>query len=256
MSRALRARAVVGAEADGAGGTRVHTLRSDGPLALRQAGGAVYLVGAAAGPLGGDRLELYCTVGAGAVLRLRSAAATLLLPGGDGVASGFEQHVQVAAGGYLDVALQPLIASRGCRHRQRGTVSLADGASLRWREELVLGRHDETPGECRLRQDVVYGARPLLRHELCIGPDRAFASRAVLGRARAVGSLLLAGPRWRYAAEPFATEHLVITPLAGPGVLALAVAGDAAELRRQLDFAEQRLQCVSGGGPYAAGCAS
>jgi urease accessory protein len=241
MSRALRACAVVGTESDGAGGTRVHTLRSDGPLALRLTSRAVYLVGAAAGPLGGDRLELRCTVGPGSALRLRSAAATLLLPGRDGQTSRFEQHAEVGAGGWLDVALQPQIAGRGCRHRQRSVVSLADGASLRWREELVLGRHGEPPGECWLRQDVNYAGEPLLRHELRIGPDSLHASSAMLGNARAFGSLLLAGPGWQRPFPPLATDRLVITRLAGPGVLALAVAADAAELARALDLAERHV---------------
>jgi len=239
MSRALRASALVAAEADGAGGTRLRTLRSDGPLALRQAAGAVYLVAAAAGPLGGDELSLRCTVGAGSVLRLRSAAATLLLPDAGGARSRCELHAAVEAGATLDCALEPLIAGSGCRHRQASTVSLADGASLRWREELVLGRHGEPPGECTLRLDVEYGGAALLRHELDIG--RWHASPAVLGDARAVGSLLLAGPRWTAGAQSYAAAALAIMPLAGPGVLVQALAPDAAKLRRLLDHAEALL---------------
>lgn len=235
----LRACALVETRADGAGGTRLHTLRGDGPLALRQAGDAVYLVGAAAGPLGGDQLSLRCTVGAGSILRLRSAAATLLLPDAGGARSRSELHATVGAGATLDCALEPLIVSAGCQHRQGSTMDLAVGASLRWREELVLGRHGERPGECTLRLDVEYGGAPLLRHELNI--DRWHTSPAVLGVARAVGSLLLAGPRWTAPVQPYAADRLVITPLAGPGVLVQALAPDAATLRRLLDHAETRL---------------
>ena len=241
MTRTLQARAIVGTEANGAGGSRVHTLRGDGPLALRQAEGAVYLVGAAAGPLGGDRLELSCTVGPGSTLRLRSAAATLLLPGRGGAASSFDVHTVVGPGAMLDHALQPMIVCRGCHHRQRSRLSLAGGASLRWREELVLGRHGEPPGECTLRLDVDYAGVALLRHELRLGADHCFTSPAVLGDARAVGSLLLAGPRCGDPARWFATDRLAITPLAGPGVLVLALAADAATLCRRLDEAEQLL---------------
>jgi urease accessory protein len=241
VSGALRASAVIAAEADGAGGTRLSVLRGDGPLAPRPAAGAVYLVGAAAGPLGGDELSLRCTVGAGSVLRLRSSAATLLLPDAGGARSSFELHATVEAGATLDCALQPLIAARGCNHRQAGAVALAAGASLRWREELVLGRHGERPGECTLRLDVEYDGSPLLRHALHVG--RWHAAPAVLGDARAVGSLLLAGPRWTVTAQPHATEQLVVTPLAGPGVLVQALAPDAASLRRLLDHAEARLPC-------------
>jgi urease accessory protein len=254
MSRALRARAVIAAEADGAGGTRLTVLRGDGPLALRPAADAVYLVGAAAGPLGGDELSLRVAVGAGSVLRLRSAAATLLLPDAGGARSSFELHATVGAGATLDCALQPLIAADGCDHRQACTVSLAGGASLRWREELVLGRHGEPPGACTLRLDVEFGRAPLLRHSLDIG--RWHASPAVLGDARAAGSLLLAGRRWpdpgqshpgqSHPVQPQATGSVVITPLAGPGVLVQAMAPGAAELSRLLDHAEARLSWYRG----------
>ena len=59
-------------------------LRSQAPLILRQTPEAVYLVGGAAGPLGGDVLELRIDVRAGATLRLRTAAAAVALPGRDG----------------------------------------------------------------------------------------------------------------------------------------------------------------------------
>jgi urease accessory protein len=235
----LRARALVETRADGVGVTRLHTLRGDGPLALRQAGGAVYLVGAAAGPLGGDELSLRCTVGTGSVLRLRSAAATLLLPDGGGARSHWELHAAVDVGAEFDCALEPLIVGRGCRHRQVSTVHLAVGACLRWREEIILGRHGEQPGECTLRLDVEYGDTPLLRHELHTG--RWHTSPAVLGKAKAVGSLLLAGPQWASSMQPYADATLAVMPLAGPGVLIQAHASNAAELRRLLDHAEARL---------------
>ncbi len=76
-----RSRAAVAASRGPGGRTRVTRLRSDGPLALRESGGAVYLVGAGAGPLGGDDLSLTIEVGPGACLDVRSAAASLVLPG-------------------------------------------------------------------------------------------------------------------------------------------------------------------------------
>ena len=271
----LTGSAVVGTRADGAGGTCVHTLRGDGPIALREAAGAVHLVGAAAGPIGGDRLSLRCEVSTGSVLRLRSSASALLLPGAGGEWSSFTLDAEVGSGALLDHGVEPMVAAAGCRHRQRTVVSMADGASLRWREEIVLGRHGEAPGECVLSLDVTYGGVPLLRHELAIGDGHT--SPAILGSARAVGSVLLAGPSWAADADgdpaggaagraaggvaggaacgvacgmagsaarvglPYAEPGLVITPLAGPGVLVLALADGAAPLRRALDAAEARL---------------
>jgi hypothetical protein len=70
----LTARAAVASRADAAGRSRVTVLRSDGPLALRETPLGVYLVGTAAGPLGGDDLALDIDVGPGACLMIRSAA--------------------------------------------------------------------------------------------------------------------------------------------------------------------------------------
>ena len=70
--------------AAGPAGTRLPVLASQAPLVLRRTPEAVYLVGGAAGPIGGDQLSLRITVGAGALLRLRTAAASIALPGLDG----------------------------------------------------------------------------------------------------------------------------------------------------------------------------
>lgn len=82
----VRAHARITAAPDARGGTALPELAGDGPLALRRiragAGEArVCLVGAMAGPLGGDRLRLDVRVEAGAALSVTSAAATLALPG-------------------------------------------------------------------------------------------------------------------------------------------------------------------------------
>jgi urease accessory protein len=60
--------------------SRLVELRSDPPLVLRATPAGLHLVGGAAGPLGGDELALDITVGAGACLVVRSAAATLAQP--------------------------------------------------------------------------------------------------------------------------------------------------------------------------------
>ena len=76
-----RARVVVAAG-------RLAVLDSRAPLVLRRTGpDEVYLVGGAAGPLGGDDLCLSVEVGTGDRLRLRTAAASVALPGPDGAPS-------------------------------------------------------------------------------------------------------------------------------------------------------------------------
>lgn len=218
------------AEAGPAGRTRLTRLRSDGPLALRETPDAVYLVGAAAGPLGGDDLALDIDVGPGARLAVRSAAAMIALPGPG--PSTFALRARVGAGGRLDHAPEPTVAAAGSHHLTSADIELADGASLRWCEELVLGRHGEPGGRHVARIDVTVAGRPLLRHELRLDDPAVFPGRAVLAGAVAVGGLVLAGPG--VTARPFAADGLAVLPLAGPGVLVTALAGSAAELRRLL----------------------
>jgi urease accessory protein len=241
VSRGFRARAAIAAERGPGGCTRLTRMRSDGPLALRESGGAVYLVGAGAGPLGGDDLELSVEVGPGARLEVRSAAASLVLPGRGGP-SRLSVRARVAAGGRLVFAPEPAIAAAGCDHRAYAEATLADGAELVWREEILLGRHGERPGRYVSRLDASAGGVPLLRHELRVDEDAA--STAVLGDATAVGAVLLTAER----AEPYADEGLAVLPLAGPGVLVTALAHDAVRLRERLE----RGQAAAGRSPVSA----
>jgi len=239
MSRRYAARAAVVAEAGPHGRTRLSELRSDGPLALRQTPDAVYLVGAAAGPLGGDELTLEVVVGPGARLAIRSVASTLVLPG-EGE-SRFTVRARVGAGGHLDFAPEPTVAAAGSRHRATASIDLAEGGALRWREELILGRHGERPGRHTGRLDVTYGGRPLLRHELDLTDPAVRTSGAVLGGAGAVGSVLLAGPGLTASGRDsaaHAAEGLAVLPLAGPGVLVTALGAGSAQLRRRLEEGE------------------
>lgn len=231
MSTGFTSRAVVVAERGPGGRTRLSRLRSDGPLALRESGGAVYVVGAGAGPLGGDDLELTIEVGPGACLDIRSAAASLVLPGRRAAVSRLTVRARVGAGARLGFAPEPAIAAAGCDHRAFADVSLDEGAELVWREEIVLGRHGERPGRYVSRFDVTACGVPLLRHELRVDDDAT--STAVLGDAKAAGTVLLAGKNLTH--EPYATEGLAVLPLAGPGVLVTALAADTVRLRNLLE---------------------
>ncbi|MCW2946480.1 MAG: Urease accessory protein UreD, partial [Actinoallomurus sp.] len=139
-------------------------------------------------------------------------------------------RARVAAGARLVFSPEPAIAAAGCDHRALADVTLEEGAELVWREEIVLGRHGERPGRYVSRFDVTIGAVPLLRHELRIDEDAT--SGAVLGDAKAVGSLLLTGGD--LAREPYAEHGLAVLPLAGPGVLVTAMAADTVRLRARL----------------------
>ena len=248
------AAAAIEAVADQDGVTRLPVLSSQVPLVLRRTPSAVYLVGGAAGPIGGDDLSLRISVGAGAFLRLRTVAASIALPGLDGHESVLRVSVTVAAGGRLEYLPEPVVVTTEARHATLVSVALAAGASLMLRDELLLGRHGEAGGAGRTVLRVDYAGRPLLRQSLAVsGTDPASLGPAMLSGHRAVGSLLLVnhsgtgadgtgtsagaggtGTVSYAAGMGRATPEMAVMPLAGPGVLVTALARDAVTLRRKL----------------------
>ncbi|HEY6786867.1 MAG TPA: urease accessory protein UreD [Trebonia sp.] len=251
----VTASAQIIAESGPGGTTRLPLLRSQVPLVLRRAPEAVYLVSAAAAPLGGDCLNLRIEVRAGATLCLRTVAASVALPGLDGGESLLSVTATVAAGGRLEYLPEPVVVADGARHATDIRVSVAEGGSLVLRDELILGRHGERGGAYRgsLRAD--YAGRPLLRQALDIsGTDPVTGGPAILSGHRAVGTLLQvdpalhqvdsgrragpaphADPGPRTPARSSADPWVTVMPLAtGPATLVTALAHDAVTLRKSL----------------------
>lgn len=232
----MRARAIVVAEVDDLGVTRLTRVRSEPPLLLRATAGGLYLVGGAGGPLGGDDLALDIEVGAGASLTVRSAAASVAQPGVG--PSRLRITASVGPGGRLEWLPEPVVAARGCDHHLRTAVSVGVGGSVVWREEILLGRHAETPGSIVARFTADIDGVPLLRQEFALGlAHRHAESPAVAGVARAAGSMLLVGPEWGRCRPPATTLGAggALLPLDGPAVQIVALAADALGLRRCLD---------------------
>jgi urease accessory protein len=190
----VRARASIVADSH-RGATRLLEMRSEAPLIVRQTDDAVYLVGGAAGPLGGDELEIDVRVGDHAHLAVRSAAATLAQPHRDGGRSVLRTHLVVGAAASLSFRPEPIVSVRGSDHTTDTRVDLAADATLVLGEDLVLGRHDEVSGRLRTRLHVVRDGRTVLLHELDLGGAAVgWSSGAVIGDARALVSLTVIGP--------------------------------------------------------------
>ncbi|HKA04053.1 MAG TPA: urease accessory protein UreD, partial [Acidimicrobiales bacterium] len=115
----MRARAALGMSVAG-----MDRLRTEPPLALRPAPDAVYVVGAAGGPVGGDDLGLDVAVGPGAALSLRGVAASVALPGPAPGPSRWYVSVTVGAGGRLDGRLPPTVLAARCDHRMHVVADL------------------------------------------------------------------------------------------------------------------------------------
>ncbi len=251
------ARLVTGLAGDGRA-SRVYGLRSEAPLTLRpvypkgseplvqrERGAArVALAAGAAGPLGGDDFQLDVEVGEGSTLVLNEIAAMLVLPGARGGRSRMRITVKVDAGATFVWLPEPVIAARGCDHEHAISVRLAAGARLVLREETLLGRHREPPGNLCTTLRVEYAGIPLYHQQLSFGPDAGgWGSAAVSGDNHAVGSVIAVDPKWADAAPAENAYHAgaVLVPLPGPGVAVSAAAPDSLRLRRRLHAGLNRL---------------
>ncbi|BBZ44104.1 urease accessory protein UreD [Mycobacterium parmense] len=174
----------------------------------------VHLVSAAATPLGGDSIDIRVVVAANATLRLRSAAATVALPGAGTPTSHARWQLEVA--GTLDVDLEPTVVAADARHLSDATLILRDDARVRFRERVQIGRCDERQGFWSGSLRVDRDGQPVLRHRVEVGAgsladDRIAAPRAAVSEFRC--------PPGAFASSTLVAGSTVLT-LAGGGTLA------------------------------------
>ncbi len=249
---AMSARAVLASELDTKGRvSRIATLRSDGPLVLRKCNpkgpeplthrhhdvARVALAAGTAGPLGGDDYALDVCVGAGSTLVLQEVSAMLILPGQGGAQSHMSITVRVEAGATFVWLAEPIIAAHRCRHRHDVRIALAPDARMILREEILLGRHGEAPGDFSSRLRITRDGAALYDQQVSFGPSTdGWDGAAVLGENRAVGSVTAVDPDWTDAPQPTLPfdRNAALTPMAGPGVAIGAVAPDSLALRHLL----------------------
>ncbi len=127
----------------------------------------VHLVSTAATPLGGDAVSVRVVVEPGAVLRVRTAAAMVTLPG----AASLESHSiwTLDVEGELDIDPQPTVVAAAARHLTSTRVNLTADSRVRLRERVQIGRTNEQQGfwSGSLYADVDGSA--LLRHRIELG---------------------------------------------------------------------------------------
>lgn len=223
------------------GVTTLKTIASAPPLTLMPTPGGVHIVGSAAGPLNGDRISLDIYVAPGCDLTVSTVAASLAWPGSSPVPSQFTIRARVARGGSLRWLPEPLVPVAGSRHRVVADIDLAADARLVWREEIVLGRHREEPGELSSLMSIDAAGQPVLRQELSVGPG-VHESALLLSDAAAVGSVTLVDPVLAADRQPVeglpSKDHdhdAAVLELEGPARQIVATAATAARLKNLLD---------------------
>jgi urease accessory protein len=127
----------------------------------------VHLISTAATPLGGDAIHVRVVVEPGARLRLRSAAATMTLPGSLTPESHASWTLEVA--GELDIDPEPTVVAATSRHFTATQLEITEAGRVRLRERIKIGRSGERQGfwSGALHADV--DGSPLLRHRVELG---------------------------------------------------------------------------------------
>jgi len=229
-----------------AGRTAISRLRCEPPLVLRETTSGVMMIGAAAGPLGGDRWSLRVGADRAAHARIGSIAATIAQRGLNTAESRFEISVDLQSEATLDWAPEPLVVAEGAVHRVRIDIDLAASSRLYWRDIVVLGRHAQPPGRAITRSRIRRAGRPLFAHDLDIGAGAAVGwdGPAVLAGARVIGNLLIVDPSLSPAPDICPSPSLeaaTIFRLAGPAVLVVARGQTTCEVTAALDKARAEL---------------
>jgi urease accessory protein len=221
--------------------------RGEPPVALRRTGAdRLHLVQAGGGPLGGDDLQLRLRLAARARLAVHSAAATVVQPGTDHTPASWSLLADVGAHAGLIYRPEPTIVCDQASLHSHAHIRLSAGAWVLLREQVVLGRYGERGGHYRgdLRVDVE--CEPILAHSTVLdGADASLSGPGGSGGARVFGSLLLAGAA-RFAPGPDPVGETdgtrwAVTPLAGPGILVLALGGTGPRVTALLDHFETAL---------------
>lgn len=143
-------------------------IESSGGIAARETeSDTVHLVSAAATPLGGDSICVRIIVEPGARLRVRTAAATMTLPGPTTHESHANWVLEVA--GELDLDPQPTVVAAASRHITSTRLALDGSGRVKLRERIQVGRTDERQGfwSGSLYADV--DGTALLRHRIELG---------------------------------------------------------------------------------------
>jgi urease accessory protein len=162
----------------------------------------VYASSYGGGLLGGDDLRLTVNVGPEASVFLSSQASTKVYR--SHASASLQLEAGVAAGGQLIVWPDPVVCFAGATYRQAQRVELAAGAGLILVDTLSSGRRASGErwqfAEYCSRLTVRYDGRPILVDALRLSPAEGELARR-MRRFDVISTVVIAGPRWRDAAQ-------------------------------------------------------
>jgi urease accessory protein len=210
------------------------------PIVIRPtAPDQVHLLHAAGGPLGGDRLHLTGTMGDECVLRVQSAAATVVQPDPQHQPALWTVHLTVGAGATLHWTPEPTVVCADADYHPSVQAVIEPTGTLLLRELVVLGRSGEPGGHYAGTLKIDVGDQPLLHQEnLMDAADPVLSGPAGTAGHRVHGTLLVAGQGTAEVAEQAGKTKDVswaVLPLDGPGWLALAIGPTVTEVQTVLD---------------------
>jgi urease accessory protein len=162
----------------------------------------VYASSYGGGLLGGDDLRLTVRVGPEASVFLSSQASTKVYR--SHACASLRLEAEVAAGGQLIVWPDPVVCFAGSTYRQEQCVELAAEAGLILVDTLSSGRRVSGErwqfAEYFSRLTVRYDGRQILLDALRLSPAEGDLTRR-MGRFDVISTVVVAGPRWRDAAQ-------------------------------------------------------
>jgi urease accessory protein len=221
------------------------------PLTLRQVHSdaadrcELRLVGTAAGPLAGDDLSISLRLRPGARAALAATGASLAQgrvraddrdAAGKGDAAAFSIRAELANGADLVADPGALVVCQGSRVDVRVELALGLGATVQWRELIVLGRTGEPAGQATLRWDVTRLGRPVLRQFIDLADPALTVWGGLTARRRVLACALICdSDPARAPRTVVASATAVAQRIDDHTLLATVLDDDAARATRQLD---------------------
>jgi urease accessory protein len=176
------------------GFSKITEMISQPPLTFRETTDGVMIVNTAAGPIGGDRLELHIEVQDGADLILGGVAASMALPGAPGTGhSKLDISIKLGENSKLVWKPQPLILASGSHHQQLITISAHSSSQFIYGDTFQFGRHEEETGRIEQHLSVRINNVEFLRQSTDINPHEDWKEALSLQNARNFTSYITYG---------------------------------------------------------------